>query len=55
MARAENYQLTNELRFVPRLDGDRWVRILQQKWVCMDEENRGAVDWRDVPFDRDGE
>jgi len=44
------WKLTNEICFVPRVDGGRYVRILQQK-----RERPDAVEWIDVPFVEDDE
>ncbi len=38
------------LRFVPRLEGDRVLRVLQQLWRCTSGPSVRAEDWRDVPY-----
>jgi len=50
MADEIQWKLTNEIRFVPRLENGRYIRVLQQK-----RELDGTFEWVDVQFEDDEE
>ena len=50
MANDDIWEATLGLRFVPRLEGDRLIRVLQQLWRCTAGPSFDSQDWRDVPY-----
>jgi len=48
------YEPTMQLRFVRRpIGNNRWVTILQQKFVVKPEYGFTADEWRDVPVEEE--